>query len=115
MGNKSVCFNCKKSFSFFKAEIQKACPECKGEVFVYPHRFRTHRKDDIKKWAVVEYLKENGFFYQHISKEHEYIDSNGIAKICSGYAKIPETMREAKEFVKEYSKPVTDSQPESNL
>ena len=44
----------------------------------------------------MEYLKENGFFYHHIMREFECIDSNGIAKIVSGYAKIPETMREAK-------------------
>jgi DNA-directed RNA polymerase subunit RPC12/RpoP len=115
MGNKSVCFNCKKSFSFFNAEAQKVCPECKGEVFVYPHRFRTPKKDDIKKWAVVEYLKENDFFYQHISKEYEYIDANGIVRICSGYVKIPETMREAKEFVEGYSKPVTDIQKANSI
>lgn len=115
MGNKSVCFNCRKSFSFFKSEIHKACPECKGEVFIYPHRFRTPKKDDVKKWAVVKYLKENGFFYQHISKKYEYVGYNGIVRICSGYAKIPETMREAKELVDEYFKPVTDSQPENNL
>ena len=32
MGNKAVCFDCKKSFSFFKTEIQNICPKCKGEV-----------------------------------------------------------------------------------
>ena len=42
-------------------------------------------------------------------REFECIDSNGIAKIVSGYAKIPETMRKTKEFTEEYSKPVTDS------
>ena len=115
MGNKLVCFNCKKSFSFFKTEAQKVCPECKGEVFIYPHRFRTPKKDDVKKWAVVEYLKENRFFYQHIRREFEYIDSNGIANIGIGYAKIPETMREAKEFVNQYRKPSTDLHSESNL
>ena len=57
----------------------------------------------------MEYLKENGFFYHHIMREFECIDSNGIARIISGYAKIPETMREEKEFIEEYSKPVTDS------
>ena len=57
----------------------------------------------------MEYLKENGFFYHHIMREFECIDSNGIARIISGYAKIPETMRETKEFTEEYSKPVTDS------
>ena len=114
MGNKSVCFNCKKSFSFFKTDIQKNCPECEGELFVYPHRFRTPKKDDIKKWAAVEYLKEHGFFYQHINIKYEYIDSNGTATICSGYVKIPETMREAKEFVNQYRKPVTDLQSEDN-
>ena len=115
MGDKSVCFYCRKSFSFFKTKRRKSCPEYKGEVFVYLHRFRTPNKDDVKKWAVVEYLKDNRFFYQHIYEEYEYIGSNGIAKIRSGYAKIPETMKEVKEFVDEYSKPITDSQPENNL
>lgn len=59
--------------------------------------------------------KRKWIFYQHIGKEYDYIDSTGVAEIRYGYAKIPETMREAKEFVDEYSKPVTDSQPESNL
>ena len=53
-------------------------------------------------------------FYQHISKEYEHIDSDGIARIGFGYVKIPENMREAKEFVDEYSKPVSNLQIEIN-
>ena len=59
-------------------------------------KIQDFKKEDVKKWAVVEYLKENGFFYHHIMREFECIDSNGIARIISGCAKIPETMKEAK-------------------
>ncbi len=79
MEHKSVCFNCKKAFSLgtdFTKPKHRFCPECKGEVFVYPHRFRPPEKSDTKKWAVVEFLKQNGFYYQHIRKFVERIYEN---------------------------------------
>ena len=63
----------------------------------------------------MEYLKENGFFYHHIMREFECIDSNGIARIVSGYAKIPETTRAINELVNQYRTSSIDSYSESNL
>jgi intergrase/recombinase len=106
MGHKSVCFNCKKAFSLgtdFTKPKHRFCPECKGEVFVYPHRFRPPEKSDTKKWAVVEFLKQNGFYYQHIRKFVERIYENAPPpEDVFKNIEYPETMRGAKEFVKEY-------------
>jgi hypothetical protein len=107
MGHKSVCFNCKKAFSLgsdFTRPKHTICPECKGEVFIYPHRFRPPAKNDNQKWEVIKCLKDYHFFYQHIHEEYEHFDKNGVLKICSRYAQYPETMREAKDFVFKYSK-----------
>lgn len=106
MGNKSVCFNCKKAFSLGTDITQpkhKLCPECNGEIFIYPHRFRPPSKNDTKKWEVVKFLKEYDFYYQHLYEEYEHLDENGSLKILTRTTKYPETMREAKDFVNKYS------------
>jgi len=105
MGHKTVCFNCRKAFSMgadLTRPAHKSCPECQGEVFIYPHRFRPPQKNDLKKWEVIEFLKQNGLFYHHIYDKYEFIDQEGNQKECSGCAKYPETMREAKDFVGKY-------------
>lgn len=103
MGHKAVCFNCRKSFSSYKTEMPQICPECGGEVFIYPHRFRPPAKNNLTKWAVVEYLKQHDIlFWHHIYEEFELVDQNGSKRISSRYVEYPETMRAAKEFVEKY-------------
>ena len=70
MGHKLVCFNCRKvknlDSNFDKSEsINNICTKCNSEMKRLPHRFRPPKKEDLKKWKVVEYLFENGFEYEH--------------------------------------------------
>ena len=55
-----------------------------------PHRFRPPKKLDLKKWEVVEFLVLKGFKYGHVYRS--------VGK----YAKYPETMKDALEFVEKY-------------
>jgi hypothetical protein len=48
---------------------------------------------------VVRFLVENGFIYHHVYLKVEV--KNGI-KSLEGYAKYPESLKEAKEFVVKY-------------
>jgi hypothetical protein len=53
------------------------------------YQFLPPKKKDIKKWAVIKYLLENGFYFQSIRENNEK-------------AKYPENMRDAKIFVEKY-------------
>ena len=97
MGHKKVCLECKIAFNRDfdnDSELTYPCPECCKQMALLPHRFRPPKKTDDKKWEVVKFLVENGFYYQHIS-ESENIDKNE-------YVKYPDNLQEAKEFVIKY-------------
>ncbi len=98
MGHKKVCLNCRlilnREFDKEESRLTYPCPECRNEMILLPHRFRPPKKGDDKKWQVVKYLLNNGFHYQHISKALE----PGEEK----FAEYPETLSEAKEFVKKF-------------
>ncbi|MBL7707092.1 MAG: hypothetical protein JNM21_16225 [Taibaiella sp.] len=66
---------------------------------IYPHRFRPRVKTDLRKWAVVRFLAEQGFYYQKLLLRLEYIPGSGTVA-C--FAACPETMREAVLFVQQY-------------
>ena len=96
MGDKLVCFNCRKvknlDSNFDKSEsINNICTKCNSEMKRLPHRFRPPKKEDLKKWKVVEYLFENGFEYEHF---YDFENEK--------YLKIPENIYEAKEFIENY-------------
>ncbi len=90
---KFACFNCRKSFERNVACIENtmACPECKKKAFRYDHKFRPPKKEDDKQWKLVQFLKENGFYFQRILKKD------------GSRAVYPENLREAAVFVKEYA------------
>jgi len=96
MGYKKVCLGCKKAFNIsqHEGEINLTCPECKKQTIIFNHKFRPPNQSDNKKWKLVEYLCQHGFVYQHVFKK----DQNGV----SVEVKYPETIDEAKEFVKDY-------------
>lgn len=98
MSYKLVCLNCQKAFNLSPDYIEREkqslkCPECRELAVYFPHRFRPPKKADSNKWAVVKYLYDNGFTYQHISNQEG-----------NSYVKYPETMTEAKEFVEKYKR-----------
>ena len=72
------------------------------ETTIFNHKFRPPKQSDIKKWKLVEYLKNNGFVYQHILKEAEPGSFQEVS--------YPTTIEEAKEFVLKYkSQAYTDN------
>lgn len=106
MGYKNVCLTCRKAFNrplntdtlrIFK------CPECGEPTVSLSHRFRPPTKDDLASWATVKLLVENGFTYDHIYLKIE--EKNGV-KSYTGYAKYPENLRDAKEFIEKYKNQV---------
>lgn len=105
MGYKKVCFHCKKTFSIYQNNqeaVNLTCPNCGNKTTLFNHKFRPPRQDDVKQWKVVEFLKDNGFVYQHIYKHAE----------GGGYREVPypNNLAEAKEFVKIYkSQAYTDN------
>lgn len=72
------------------------CAQCGNPMLRLPHRFRPPKKDDNKAWAVVKFLIDNGFYFQHIYQE----GSNAYQKkTTNNYVPYPNSMREAEEFV----------------
>ena len=97
MGHKKVCFNCRKAFSVYKndsSEINLKCPECGQQATLINHKFRPPKQNDVKRWKVAEYLKDNGFFYHHTYEKIE----RGVYSLVP----YPNTMEDAKEFVKKH-------------
>ncbi len=98
MGYKSVCLDCKKCLN---RPIDTGsgrlypCSECGKPMIQLSHRFRPPIKTDDKKWEVVRYFVENGFYYDHVFQKME-------GSVLEGYAEYPETLRDAKEFVEKY-------------
>lgn len=101
MGYKCVCIECRKSLNRpldTGSGRLYPCSQCGKPMTLLPHRFRPPKKNDDEKWRTVKYLIENGFFYQHIYKE---IKRNNMY-VHENYVDYPETILEAKEFVKKY-------------
>jgi len=97
MGYKKVCFQCNKAFSIYKNNQEKinlTCPNCGNKTTIFNHKFRPPKQGDTKSWKVVEFLKENGFIYQHV-----YEDTGGG---CFREVSYPENLEEAKKFVETY-------------
>ena len=102
MGHKVVCLECKKSFSQgtdFNDRREANCPDCGKPMTLLPHRFRPPKKTEDKKWETVKFLIENGFFYQHI---YEIVETKNGVTNYQNYAKYPENLRDAKQFVEQY-------------
>ena len=93
MGNKSVCLNCRISFSYgmdYDDIISRSCPQCQNEMINVDYKFKAPKKYYIKKWTIIKYLLENGFYFQHIYENNKAV-------------KYPENMKDAKIFVEKYS------------
>lgn len=102
MGYKKVCLVCRKAFNRdlnTNKPIVFKCPECGKTMVSLSHLFQPPPKDDLQKWDTVKLLVESGFTYDHIYLKIEIL--NGM-KSYTGYAKYPENIREAKEFIEKY-------------
>ena len=69
------------------------------KTFLLPHRFRPPKVVDTKKWEVVKYLIEHGFYYQHI---YEVEETSKHYNREESYVAYPENLRDAKEFAEKY-------------
>jgi hypothetical protein len=75
------------------------CPECGGQMTVLNQKFRPPKKADIKKWKIIEFLKDNGFVFQHVYKD--YSKRNGLVT-SDNYVDYPTTIEEAQDFIQKY-------------
>lgn len=98
MGYKKVCFKCRKSFSLgldFAIKYGLTCPECGNETSSLHQKFKPPVSNNIKKWQVVEFLKNQEFIFQ---KVYSVIINNTYSK----QVKYPQAIAKAKEFVIKY-------------
>lgn len=98
MGYKKVCFTCRKAFSVYKNHAPKvnlACAQCGSQTTIFSHLFKPPKQTDLKKWKVVEFLKDHGFVYQRVYETY-------TSSILTGQSGYPETMAEAKKFIVKY-------------
>ena len=104
MGYKKVCLECRKAYNR-PADLENAhtsiCPQCEKPMIELYHLFQPPKQTDIKKWTVVKFLVDNGFRYYHIW-EQTLKDESGKIYGYQNYAKYPESMKDAKEFVELY-------------
>ena len=93
-----VCFSCRKQFERnwdFNANF-KECPECGESTIRYDQKFRVPKRTDDAQWKKVEFLRDHGFYFQRV---YEVINEETFQ-----FAKYPEDLNEAKEFVVKYRK-----------
>lgn len=97
MGNKSVCLECRISFSYgmdYFDIISRICPQCKNEMVNVDYKFRAPKKDNLKKWEAIRYLLEDGFYFQHIYENNSSANNKAV--------KYPLNLKDAKIFVEKY-------------
>ena len=102
MGYKNLCIECRKTFNMGTdtQSIRHAdCPDCKNPMILMTHRFRPPRKQDDRKWKVVRFLIDNGFYYQHV---YSRINNSDGIKSYENPVLYPESMVSAREFVEKY-------------
>jgi hypothetical protein len=99
MGHKIVCLTCRKAFSNNLGYLHAfgRCQECGGEYLYFNHKFRPPKRNDIKAWRVVKFLRENGFVYHHIK---EYVPTTHSGYIVD--TAYPTNMKDAVLFVNRY-------------
>jgi len=103
MGFKSVCTNCRSSFSEGNDPekiTKRTCTTCHEPLFITHHKFKPPKKSEIKKWKVVKYLLDNGFEF---GAHWVPLDGpGGSSPVSFNTGPYPETMKEAEEFVKTF-------------
>ena len=84
-----ACFACRKSFKkdISDPRYTPICPECKEPLHALGRYFRAPRKADRTQWKKVEMLYRAGVYFG--------------GKQRSELGKFPDSMMEAKEFIRE--------------
>lgn len=98
-----ACFSCQKSFKRHVEASPKdypnhmSCPECGGVSVNLGRNFKAPKKNDVKQWEKVRFLVDHGFLFQKIRVGANHHDT----------VPYPETLEEAREFVKTYKEYTT--------
>lgn len=109
MGYKSICLDCKKSFSQgsdLRNRHESNCPDCGEPLTMMPHRFRPPKKTEVKKWETIRFLVEHGFPFQHIYRDIK--TQRDGSKTYESLVPYPENLRDAKTFVEEYKEQASE-------
>ncbi len=96
MGHKSICLNCRISFSEgtdFYNVITVKCPQCSENTFFVNQKFKPPKKTDVRQWEIVSLLVKSGFRYQTLYEKADNIE----LKI-----NYPTMLKEAKSFIEKY-------------
>jgi hypothetical protein len=104
MGYKKVCLDCRKAFNrpINTENIHiSICPQCEKPMTELYHLFQPSKQSDLKKWNVVKFLVDNGFKYYHVW-EQVFKNEKGEILGTANYAKYPQSMKDAKEFIELY-------------
>lgn len=91
-----ACFDCRRSF---KRQSQDeiwylTCPRCGGWAIDLGRNFKPPKASDIEQWVKVEFLVEHGFVFHAVYRQ--------VGDSCHRREPYPETLKEARVFVKRY-------------
>jgi predicted nucleic acid-binding Zn-ribbon protein len=93
-----VCLNCRESFSTGRDFHLKSCPKCGDPYILYNEKFKPPKKDDLKTWKTIIFLRDHGFNYQHVYKDLTIKQWDSRENMVE----YPTTLAEAKDFVEIY-------------
>ncbi len=87
-----ACLECRKAFKRHNDTdaLTMKCPECGGSAHRTSRKFKAPRRSDLQQWEKVRFLLEHGFRFFSVR------DDSG------SYVRYPETLAEAREFVRKY-------------
>jgi hypothetical protein len=91
-----VCLGCRASFRrpFHKGVDYRPCASCGKPAVRVDVRFRTPRKTDDKQWKKVEFLFQQGFYFQKVYRQ--------IARGTYLRVPYPSDLADARRFVIEF-------------
>src|SRR5258708_35995303 len=81
-----ACFECRRSFKRQPDLETRPCPYCGAPAVRLSRKFKAPKKDDLKQWEKVRFLVDHGFYFDSLQA-----------------AAYPETIAEAREFVKRHA------------
>lgn len=94
-----VCVDCRRSFKrpWTKGITHRPCPVCGKPAICLSRKFKPPRANDDEQWEKVRLLISRGFVFQSI-----YDDDHATVR-------YPESLREAREWVKKWARKAASS------